>query len=212
MSDKTKNIIEWIVCILVAVVLTLIIKYYLITPTIVKQVSMSPTLENNDRLLLNRWIRTVKSKPERGDIITFEAPSIKNYSLNQTNEQDSKAIYARNIEGVLRKFLYYVVEVTKESYIKRVIALEGEHIAILEDGTVYINEEKLEEPYLKQGLKTKRTGEFYDLVVPEGYIFVMGDNRDRSCDSREFGCIPLEKIEGKVICRFWPFNKIGRVQ
>lgn len=212
MNDKTKNIIEWIVCILVAIILTLIVKYYFITPTIVKQVSMSPTLENNDRLLLNRWIRTVKARPERGDIITFEAPSIKNHSLSQTNKQDSKAVYAINIEGALRKFLYYVVEATKESYIKRVIALEGEHITISEDGVVYINEEKLEEPYLQQGLRTKRTGEFYDLVVPEGYIFVMGDNRDRSCDSREFGCVPLKKIEGKVICRFWPFNKIGGVQ
>lgn len=212
MSDKMKDIIEWVVCIIIAIALALIVKYYLVTPTIVKQVSMSPTLENNDRLLLNRWGRTTKSKPKRGDIITFEAPSIKNNTFNKVNEQDSRAMYTRSIDGLLKKFLYYVVEVTKESYIKRVIALEGEHITISEDGMVYINGEKLEESYLQEGLKTKRTGEFYDLTVPESYVFVMGDNRNKSCDSREFGCIPLEKIEGKVICRFWPLNKMGSVQ
>ena len=54
--------------------------------------------------------------------------------------------------------------------------------------------------------------QFYDLIVPENCVFVMGDNRDHSTDSRSFGCIPLEKIEGKVWIRFWPFNLFGKVE
>ena len=75
LSDRTKNILEWIFCIVVAFILALLIKYFIGTPTVVQQVSMKPTLIENQRLILNRWVRTIKKMPERGDIITFEAPS-----------------------------------------------------------------------------------------------------------------------------------------
>ena len=74
-SDRAKNILEWIFCIVVAFVLALLIKYFIGTPTVVQQVSMKPTLIEDQRLLLNRWVRTTKQMPKRGDIITFEAPS-----------------------------------------------------------------------------------------------------------------------------------------
>ena len=74
-NDKVRNILEWILCIVIAFVLALLIKYYVGTPTIVKQVSMVPTLKENQRLILNRLPRTMKQMPKRGDIITFEAPS-----------------------------------------------------------------------------------------------------------------------------------------
>lgn len=211
MNDRVKDILEWVVCIAIALVLALVIKHYLITPTVVKQISMYPTLKNNDRLLLDRWSRTTKKPLKRGEIITFEAPSKREYVSNEVDMQNPKAVYDRNFRSGFQKFLYYVMEISKESYIKRVIALEGEHITISESGDVYINGEKLDEPYLEEGLTTRRTGEFYDLIVPEGYVFAMGDNRNRSMDCREFGCIPLEKVEGKVICRFWPLNQMGKV-
>ena len=75
MSAKVKDILEWIYCIIIAVVLALLFRYFIGTPTIVKQVSMYPTLVQNQRLWLNRWGRTTKKMPERGNIITFEAPS-----------------------------------------------------------------------------------------------------------------------------------------
>ena len=74
MDEKTKDILEWIICIVVAVVLAIIIRYFVGTPTVVKQVSMYPTLKQNDRLILSRINRTTKTLPNRGDIITFEAP------------------------------------------------------------------------------------------------------------------------------------------
>lgn len=211
-SEKMKNIIEWIICILLAFVLALVIKHFLFTPTVVQQVSMNPTLKHNDRLLLNRWDITINKEMKRGEIITFEAPSKKNITLEEIDLNNPVAIYNNNVHGAFSSFLYYVLEISKESYIKRIIGLPGEHIFISQDGDVYVNDHKLEEEYLPEGLQTERTGEFYDFIVPENYLFVMGDNRAHSDDSRRFGCIPINKVEGKVMCRFWPLNSIGSVE
>ena len=81
------------------------------------------------------------------------------------------------------------------------------------DGKVYINGEELDESeYLSDDVYTDGYGGvFTDIIVPEGYVFAMGDNRTKSADCRRFGCIPMEKIEGKVAIRFWPLNKFGTV-
>ena len=210
LSDKAKDIIEWIVCIIVAFVLVLLIRYFVGTPTIVKQPSMMDTLQPNQRLILNRISRTINEMPERGDIITFESPDInpENYDPNNVVAQ-----YSYSPSNWFGDFVYYFLEINKESYIKRVIALPGEHLEI-KDEKVYINGEELNEPYLKEGVTTKINDKnpYCNLIVPENCVFVMGDNRDHSTDSRAFGCIPLEKIEGKVWIRFWPLNLFGKVE
>ena len=215
--EKIKDIIEWIYCIIIAIILALAVKYYLGTPTVVKQTSMFPTFESNDRLILNRLYRTCKTTPKRGEIITFEAPSVSYVSAENINLENPVAIYNNKPHGLFAKFLYNVVELGKTSYMKRVIALPGEHIQI-KDGKVYINGEELKEDYLSEGTITDSMaregisgGQFLDLIVPEGTVFVMGDNRANSGDSRRFGCVPYEKIEGKVVLRFWPFNKFGTI-
>lgn len=207
-----KDIFEWIYCIIIAVVLALLVRYYVGTPTIVNQTSMVPTFNNGDRLILNRLYRTFKETPKRGDIITFEAPSVSYLNGEEADLNNPTAIYNNEPEGLFSKFLYNVVEFGKTSYIKRVIGLPGEHIQI-KDGKVYINGEELEEPYLVDDVVTEaENGQFIDIVVPENTVFVMGDNRSHSADSRRFGCIPYEKIEGKVVLRFWPLNAFGKVQ
>lgn len=205
---KIKEIMEWIYCIVIAVVLALIVRYFIGTPTIVQQSSMYPTLKEGQRLILNRTIRITHAIPERGDIVTFEAPSTRYLSAAQVNKPIAE--YNYNINNIFSKFRYYVLELGKDSYIKRVIGLPGEHIKI-ENGKVYINGEELKEDYLQSTVVTEPTGAFSDLVVPEGCIFVMGDNRSGSDDSRKFGCVPLEKLESIVWIRFWPFNLFGKV-
>lgn len=207
-NDNARDIIEWIVCIVIAFVLALSIRYFFGTPTIVQQPSMYPTLKPNQRLILNRWARTIKEMPSRGDIITFEAPTSDSYTYDAN---DVRAKYSNNPTSAWGKFVYYVLESNKISYIKRVIALPGEHLQI-KDGKIYINGEELEEKYLQPDVTTSiENCPFYDLIVPENCVFVMGDNRPKSTDSRKFGCIPLEKIESKVWIRFWPLNLFGKV-
>lgn len=212
MNPKIKEILEWVYCIVIAVILALLFRYFIGTPTIVKQVSMYPTLVQDQRLWLNRWGRTTKIMPERGDIITFEAPSKKMYTQSEIDENNPVAKYENEPTNIFSKFVYYVLEIGKESYIKRVIALPGEHVQI-KDGKVYINDEELDEPYLQEGIITDVTGAgFDDFVVPENCVFAMGDNRNHSTDCRAFGCIPLEKIESKVAIRIWPLNAWGKVE
>lgn len=216
-SDRAKNILEWIFCIVVAFVLALLIKYFIGTPTVVQQESMKPTLIEDQRLLLNRWGRTIKQMPQRGDIITFEAPSdVRDYTIKKEDIDFNYPVakYENEPTSWWGKFTHYVLEIGKESYIKRVIALPGEHIQIKE-GKVYINGEELQEDYLAEGVETgpiSNCDYYLDLTVPENCVFAMGDNRRHSTDCRKFGCIPLEKIESKVWIRFWPFNLFGKVQ
>lgn len=214
-SEKTRDILEWVLCIVIAFVLAIIIKYYIGTPTIVSQVSMKPTLLPGQRLILNRWMRTIKELPERGDIITFEAPSKVTYkNVTEIDFKNPVAKYEKEPTNVFSKFIYYVLEIGKESYIKRVIALPGEHVKI-ENGKVYVNGEELKEDYLSSNVTTmveaKDYNYFDDFTVPDGHVFAMGDNRSQSTDCRAFGCIPMEKIESKVWIRFWPLNLFGKV-
>ncbi len=211
MNPKIKDILEWVYCIIIAVILALLFRYFIGTPTIVKQKSMYPTLEQNQRLWLNRWTRTTKTLPERGEIITFEAPTKKSFTSSEIESEQPIAVYEDEPSNIFGKFTKYVLEIGKESYIKRVIALPGEHVEI-KDGKVYINGEELEEPYLQDGVVTDIIGVgFSDFVVPENTVFAMGDNRPHSTDCRAFGCIPLEKIESTVAIRIWPLNLWGKV-
>lgn len=208
MIDKKaviKEVLEWIYCIIIAVALALLIRYFIGTPTVVKQTSMFPTLKQDQRLILNRLYKTFNEEPKRGDIITFEAPS-------KSAVNGVKAIYEYEPQNIFEKFSYYVLEVNKISYIKRIVALPGEHV-VIKDGKVYINDQELQEDYLQPNVITEPQNSYLeDFVVPDGYVFAIGDNRTQSSDCRLFGCIPIEKIEAKVCFRFWPFDVFGTVE
>ncbi len=206
-KELIKEILEWIYCIIIAIVLALIVRYYVGTPTVVQMASMKPTFEEGDRLILNRLAITFKSDFKRGEVITFEAPSSEYKSAAQVNQNNPVAKYEFEPSNIFKKFTYYVLDIGKKSYIKRVIGLPGEHVQI-DNGNVYINGVLLNEEYLQEGVKTTNSL-FTNFTVPEGYLFVMGDNRGGSMDSREFGCIPISKVESKVCLRFYPFNKFG---
>lgn len=212
-NPKVKDVIEWVICIIIAVVIALLVRYYIGTPTVVESVSMEPTLYARQRLWVNRWGRTTKKMPERGEIITFEAPTrIANLSKETIDMSNPVAQYENEPQGVFNKFRYYVLEDNKISYIKRVIALPGEHVQI-KDGYVYIDGERLQEDYLAEGVVTDlERGVYDDFIVPENTVFAMGDNRTQSTDCRAFGCIPLEKIESTLAFRFWPLNLFGAVE
>ena len=175
MNSKIKDLLEWIYCIIIALVIAILIKYYLGTP-------------QGDRLVLNRIPRTTKKLPKRGEIITFEAPYKKTYNSNEVDLSNPIAKYNDDNFSLFKKFTYYVLELGKKSYIKRVIGLPGDHV-LIENGNVYINGEKLND-----------------------CVFAMGDHRSVSLDCRAFGCIPLDKIESTVSMRFWPLNKLSKIK
>lgn len=159
----------------------------------VQQSSMENTLYSDEKLIVDKLSYNFV-KPERGDIIIFLKDEEKG--------------------NVLEESYKYIKEVTsfnhladnRTRYVKRVIGVEGDEINI-SSGYVYINGEKIEESYIK--------GETYDrdvefpIVVGENQFFVLGDNREVSQDSRDFGLINVNQIEGKAIFRVIPLERLG---
>lgn len=212
-SNKILKLIsEWGPCILIAVIIVILIEIFVGFPTVVSGASMDSTLKDGQRLWISKIGLETHKYPQRGDIITFEAPSTTYITKASYNLNEPKAKYKNASKGIDKKIISIINIFGKTSFIKRVIGLPGDHIEI-KNKSVYRNDQILNEEYLDAGTVTDSAeGLFLDVVVPDGYVYVLGDNREVSGDSRRFGCIPVEKIEGKAVFRFWPLNKIGTVK
>ncbi len=181
-GKKKNETWEWIKALLIAFGLAAIIRVFFFTPIVVDGESMMPTLENGDRMIVNKIGYTI-GEPDRFDIVVFHAPE-------------------------------------QKDYIKRVIGLPGD-IVEYKDDILYINGKTYDEPYLDEykaevgdGPLTedfKLEDKIQSETVPKGTIFVMGDNRRKSKDSRHIGAVSTEEIIGSSKIVFWPFKEIGIV-
>lgn len=200
-----KEATEWVICFIVAYIIYLIINFFFGTISCVKQTSMFPTAKEGDRVTIQRS-KVFKKQLKYEDIIIFESPIDRVIGKKHNENETADFIEKKGFSA----FTYYFLGFGKSEYIKRVIGLPGDHIKITENGEVYRNDEKLEETYLTERY-TPINGEYTDVVVPENCIYVMGDNRSYSKDSRYFGCIPIEKVTGYVGIRVWPLNRLGKI-
>jgi signal peptidase I len=199
-KDRKRLIREYAEAILTALLLALIIRAYIIQAFKIPSGSMIPTLLIGDHILVNKFIYGTQipfsdkrflifRKPEKGDIIVFKFP-----------------------------------EDPKKDFIKRVIATEGD---ILEsrDKVIYVNGKEVKEPYAYHGESFIRPrgsdprDNFGPILVPNNNVFVMGDNRDQSFDSRYWGFVDVKAIKGEALIIYWSwdskkwlrFNRIGRL-
>lgn len=190
-----KEILQWVEAIAIAIILAILIRGFLFEPVIIEGTSMMNTLEDHDRVILNK-ISLAFNEPERGDIVVLEVEPPYFNALPFLNNSKLAKKLLPTLSGA--------------DYIKRVIAVGGDTVDII-DGYVYVNGEKLNEPYVRLDGETRKLLTAMPYTVEEGKYFVMGDNRTASRDSRTIGTIEEEQIIGITGFRIWPVHKIGKI-
>lgn len=185
-KSKRSDWLSWLKIVIVALIFAIIVRKFLFSPIIVDGPSMQPTLYSKDQMIVNKF-QYYFQEPKRFDIVVFHA-----------SEQ--------------------------KDFIKRVIGLPGEHVMVKDD-ILYIDGEPIEQPFLKQvgqynSFFSMQTGDFtlenlpgnYE-KIPDGHIFVLGDNRHNSTDSRheDVGLVPLDQVVGKTNIIYWPLNRMQKV-
>lgn len=180
-----------------AIVVTLVVKALFAQAFYIPSESMVPTLQVNDRLLVDKLVYRVRD-PRRGEIIVFIA-----------EEGEEKSFFERAKSILLEGFGFQ--RPGDVDFVKRIIGLPGETVEII-DGVVHITPAgggdsfTLDEPYVA----FHDQDDYGPFVVPEAHYFVMGDNRPASSDSRVRGAIPRNDFVGRARVRIWPLSRISR--
>jgi len=197
---------ESILLVVVAMVMAVIVKTFFLQAFYIPSESMEPTMLVNDKILVQKvsyWFGDV----DRGDIVVFDDPGGW-LSADESTQANS------SWQRALAKVGLYP---TGGHLIKRVIGVGGDHVACCDDrGRITVNGTALDEPYLQD--ETVNAEQTFDVEVPEGYLWVMGDNRGNSADSRAHmgdpggGFIKEDTVVGKAWVRVWPFSRMGFIR
>ena len=198
-----REIFEWVYTIVIAVVIAFAIKAFLFDIVKVDGSSMHPTLVDKERLIVTK----LGYDPEAGDIVILDSTykDREEYILTKARSAGKE-----DYSAIERFMLDIPDNLDKRFYVKRVIALPGQTVDI-KNGRVYIDDEVLEEEYYDGVTNTTDPTVSFPLVVDEGTVFVMGDNRPNSTDSRfsDLGLVPYDALLGKAQVRIWPLNEIS---
>jgi signal peptidase I len=178
-------------------VVAVLVKTFVAQAFYIPSTSMVPELQVNDRIIVSKLAYDLHST-HRGDIIVFKAPP----SQQPPQVADNSPAPVRWLHDLGVDI--GVIPPSTEDFIKRVIGLPGD-VVEARDGHVYVNDRLLAEPYLPPG---DETADFGPVTVPAGRLWVLGDNRGGSCDSRCFpeGSIPESSIIGRAMIRVWPLD------
>lgn len=183
-------VLEFSVLFIIALVIAIYLQAFVIKPFIIPSPSMEPTLQEGDRVLVDRLTYHFR-EPRRGEVVVFR------FDPNNT------ANWTRGSSGLTRSLdlLAEILNITHQEslqFIKRVVGVGGDTVE-LRDGALYINGEPFEAEY--EYVKDNANGKW---EVPEGTVMVMGDNRPNSNDSRRWGFVPLQAVIGRGVLILWP--------
>lgn len=193
---KGGGILEFFIILIVAFTLVFgFVRPYVVEAFWIPSESMVHTLEVGDRVLVNKFIYRF-TEPERGDVVVFQ-------SVEGGPVAQDPGLIGR-ITGLFTGASATAPQ--KQELIKRVVGVPGDRISV-QNGKLYVNNELQKEPYVNKDLPDRSFAA--PVTVPKGHVFCMGDNRANSRDSRFFGAVPKENIEGEAFLLFWPLDRMS---
>lgn len=179
------EILDWIYSIVVALFLAILIHVFIFVPTKVSGESMYPTLNDGQYLIVSKIGHVLRKEPDYGDIVIIDSRTHRPRSwIDDLSEpvQNYIALFDHSSQG-------------HNVWVKRIIGKGGDVLAF-KNGHVYRNGKELDEPYIHEPMEFSMDGTY---TVPEGTVFVMGDNRNHSSDSRFIGPVPIDHVLGTVV-------------
>jgi signal peptidase I len=202
-SSFLRAVREILIVLVTAIVLSVVVRTFFVQAFYVPSQSMENTLEPSDRILASK-ITTDLSGVKRGEIVVFRDPGnwLPQFPATPLNPA-RKAL----------EFIGIVPTNKGEDLVKRVIGVEGDRIVCCDvSGSIVLNGVPLEEPYVKPGVSTNQVP--FDITVPADSVFVMGDNRSESADSRyhldeNSGAVPVDNVVGRVFLNVWPLDRVS---
>lgn len=181
------------VLIVVALAIAILVKAFVVQAFFIPSGSMEDTLKINDRVLVSKFSYRF-GEPEYPNVVVFESPLPQR--IPEPDPGPIQSLIDNLMEGL-------GLQSSEQDFIKRVIATEGQTVQVKE-GSVYVDDRKLDEPYIKEVVAMQDYG---PTTVGADKVFVMGDNRNNSEDSRVFGPIPKSSIVGRAFVLIWPLNR-----
>jgi signal peptidase I len=189
-SHRPSILRELVIVVVLALSVAFVVKTFVAQAFYIPSGSMLPQLQVGDRVVVSKLAYRLHD-PRRGDIVVFDNP--------RPVPTEPESLPVRVVRGVLEAV--GIAPPSTDEFIKRVLALPGETVEGRE-GRILVNGRELVEPYLPPGTTT---ADFGPVSVPAGHLWVMGDNRANSADSRTFGPIAESSVVGRAAVRVWPF-------
>ncbi len=218
-KNRKSKFREYVEAISIAIILALFIRTFVVQAFKIPSGSMIPTLVIGDHLLVNKFSYGLKipftdtrvllfNQPKKGDIIVFSFPK------NKEKPECTSVVSSieKRLENTWRHSNpFYLFQDDCKDFIKRVVGIGGDKVEI-KDKKVYINDALQNEPYIAHSDSNTENSQRDNLgpfMVPRNSVFVMGDNRDQSYDSRYWGVVSMEEIKGKAFIMYWSWNNDG---
>jgi signal peptidase I len=187
-------------------VFLLLLSGFVAQPFLIPSTSMQPTLQVGDRVLVNKLAYRFGAVPQRGDVVVFDGKG------SFVREEDVAGPVASALRGAGSAL--GLAEPAETDFVKRVVGVGGDRVVCCDKrGRIQVNGRSVEETYLLPGDSPSRVP--FDIVVPDGRLWMLGDHRSRSSDSRDHlgspggGMVPVERVIGRADWRVWPFGRWG---
>jgi signal peptidase I len=196
---RSNSIVELVVLVAIALFLALTVQAYAVKPYRIPSGSMEPTLHIGQRVIVDRITHRLGSSPAVGDIVVFNPPA------GADEEQCGAPAQG---EGTQLPCSRPVSKKSGETFIKRVVAVGGDTISI-RNGHAIRNGKRASEPFAASCGGGSDCNFPQAITVPKGYVFMMGDNRGESDDSRFWGPVPVSWVIGRARVTYWPPDRVG---